>query len=168
MFDLLGWTWEYEPLDLHGYIPDFIVKPPLDEATLFEVKPFIDWPCAVGGCLCGSKDPESRTQLDEAIAKIENSGWTKAALIVGAALRTPGRLGVPEIGTPVAVGNVHWSDIGTVVVKCRRCPVHLLACDLEEFQRGHDCDDSERPALPVNPTSLWREAGNRVQWRAPR
>lgn len=26
MFDLLGWRWEYEPLDLDGYIPDFLVR----------------------------------------------------------------------------------------------------------------------------------------------
>lgn len=25
MFDQLGWTWEYEPIDLHGYIPDFYI-----------------------------------------------------------------------------------------------------------------------------------------------
>lgn len=25
MFDLLGWSWEYEPIDLNGWIPDFII-----------------------------------------------------------------------------------------------------------------------------------------------
>lgn len=25
MFDALGWKWEYEPVDLNGYIPDFYV-----------------------------------------------------------------------------------------------------------------------------------------------
>lgn len=24
-FDALGWTWDYEPLDLAGYIPDFLI-----------------------------------------------------------------------------------------------------------------------------------------------
>ncbi len=24
-FDLLGWSWEYEPFDLNGYIPDFFI-----------------------------------------------------------------------------------------------------------------------------------------------
>lgn len=24
-FDQLGWTWEYEPFDLKGWIPDFIL-----------------------------------------------------------------------------------------------------------------------------------------------
>lgn len=24
-FDLMKWSWEYEPLDLNGWIPDFVV-----------------------------------------------------------------------------------------------------------------------------------------------
>lgn len=40
-FDLIGWKWEYEPFDLPGYIPDFLIRD-LDGmgATLAEVKPF--------------------------------------------------------------------------------------------------------------------------------
>lgn len=26
LFDLLGWSWEYEPLDLNGWIPDFVLR----------------------------------------------------------------------------------------------------------------------------------------------
>ena len=25
IFDELGWSWEYQPVDLNGYIPDFII-----------------------------------------------------------------------------------------------------------------------------------------------
>lgn len=45
MFDLLKWQWEYEPLDLAGYIPDFRVKTGngqdwnLTQEYLVEVKP---------------------------------------------------------------------------------------------------------------------------------
>ena len=28
MFDQLKWNWVYEPIDLHGYIPDFIITTP--------------------------------------------------------------------------------------------------------------------------------------------
>ena len=38
-FDLLEWRWEYEPYDLAGWIPDFILIGK-DESTLVEVKPF--------------------------------------------------------------------------------------------------------------------------------
>lgn len=40
-FDLLGWRWEYEPIDLNGYIPDFILIGK-DERVLVEIKPYWD------------------------------------------------------------------------------------------------------------------------------
>jgi hypothetical protein len=36
-FEKLGWDWEYEPIDLQGYIPDFIIKFDEDE-ILIEIK----------------------------------------------------------------------------------------------------------------------------------
>lgn len=38
-FDTAGWRWEYEPLDLNGWIPDFIINPGLG-GVLVEIKPF--------------------------------------------------------------------------------------------------------------------------------
>src|SRR5438270_435970 len=37
-FDLCNWSWEYEPIDLNGWIPDFRLIG-IDK-TLVEVKPF--------------------------------------------------------------------------------------------------------------------------------
>lgn len=37
IFEKLGWNWEYEPVDLEGYIPDFIIKFG-DEDILIEIK----------------------------------------------------------------------------------------------------------------------------------
>lgn len=37
IFEKLGWNWEYEPIDLEGYIPDFIIKFG-DEDILIEIK----------------------------------------------------------------------------------------------------------------------------------
>ena len=37
IFEKLGWNWEYEAIDLNGYIPDFIVKFG-DEDFLIEIK----------------------------------------------------------------------------------------------------------------------------------
>lgn len=37
IFEKLEWNWEYEPIDLEGYIPDFIIKFD-DEAFLIEIK----------------------------------------------------------------------------------------------------------------------------------
>lgn len=38
MFTLLSWPWEYEPIDLDGYIPDFVLTFP-HKQMLVEVKP---------------------------------------------------------------------------------------------------------------------------------
>lgn len=37
LFDMCGWRWEYEPLDLAGHIPDFILH--LDRQVILECKP---------------------------------------------------------------------------------------------------------------------------------
>lgn len=40
-FDLCGWKWNYEPFDLKGWIPDFIIQG--YSTLLVEVKPHITW-----------------------------------------------------------------------------------------------------------------------------
>lgn len=47
MFDLIGWSWEYEPIDLNGWTPDFRVhwdchhsECPEGHTLLIEVKPY--------------------------------------------------------------------------------------------------------------------------------
>lgn len=37
-FDLLGWRWEYEPFDLNGWVPDFLIHGATRDA-LVEIKP---------------------------------------------------------------------------------------------------------------------------------
>jgi hypothetical protein len=176
-FDLLGWKWDYEPIDLAGYIPDFLVRRPLGELFLVEVKPFADWPCAVLGCIActpshgrSNNDPDARAMLDEAILKIQRSGWRRTAMIVGAVLADPRALGVPRLGLAVDTipGESLWFETDTVVTRCRRCPAYLAQPDIQEWGVGHDCDDSERASIPIDPTALWREAGNVVQWKAAR
>src|SRR5271170_8347915 len=66
-FDMLGWSWEYEPFELRGYIPDFALKFHLP--ILVEVK--------------AELEPE---KLKEHRVKIDASGWDKEYLIVGASL----------------------------------------------------------------------------------
>ncbi len=64
-FDLLGWPWVYEPFELAGYIPDFVLQ--FKQPLLVEVKPEL-----------------ALDALREHAGKIERSGWTGEALIVGA------------------------------------------------------------------------------------
>jgi hypothetical protein len=66
-FELLGWRAFYEPFDLDGYIPDFVLHSRNGNRTLVEVKP-----------VASISDPLFR----EAKAKIDQSGWKHDALIV--------------------------------------------------------------------------------------
>lgn len=63
-FDRLGWSWEYEPVDLNGYIPDFVL--PWNKPLLIEVKP--------------------EFYYDDLIRhgeKIYASGWNHESVVVG-------------------------------------------------------------------------------------
>lgn len=179
-FDLLKWEWDYEPLDLRGYIPDFLVRVPRQEPLLVEVKPITTWPCPVTGCNCGGE----RGDFDLWLHKIASSEPSVELLIVGAGPK-PSRTGAaPAIGRlarePVA-GDI---SVDRALVRCRRCPRYMLAEDTRGFwfhaggepvpdweqfnrQRWCDCDDSDRAAVSADPTPMWRTAGNTTQWRAP-
>ncbi len=65
MFDLLRWPWTYEPFDLEGYIPDFLLV--LEKPVLVEVKP-----------------SATLGQLRQHTAKIERTSWAGEALLLGA------------------------------------------------------------------------------------
>lgn len=63
-FDLCGWSWSYEPIDLCGWIPDFVIG---EWPTLVEIKPFFkydDW--------------------TEAKHKIIKSGCRQSVILLGA------------------------------------------------------------------------------------
>jgi len=94
-FDQCKWPWDYEPLDLHGYIPDFVLS--FRQPVLVEVKPLL-WDHSA----C------ERTAIRAAVAKIESSGWTGRALLVGARLNT-GHIGV--VRTPSGWNNATQQDV---------------------------------------------------------
>jgi len=65
VFDQLGWEYEYEPIDLKGYIPDFMLMLGRGQ-IIVEVKPAM-----------------TLDEMGDAAEKIERSGWQGEALIVG-------------------------------------------------------------------------------------
>jgi hypothetical protein len=62
-FDLCGWSWSYEPIDLNGWIPDFAIG---ERPVLVEVKPFF-----------------GEDEWDEAKAKIVASGCRQPVVLLG-------------------------------------------------------------------------------------
>lgn len=112
-FDIVDWKWDYEPIDLAGYIPDFI-----SGTTLIEVKPIVIWPCPVIGCTACNDKP--RADYDAAVEKILGSNWfgqsgLRTAVLVGA---------VPYVGRDL---SGEFPSLGRVV-------------DSDFFMPGYDFD----------------------------
>lgn len=151
MFDLLGWQWDYEPLDLGGYIPDFVLL--FDRPILVEVKPAL-----------------ARVDYAEAFTKIEASGWEHESWVVGCSVTTcsesahAGYLRHPAWGmsawwtAEIEYHRGHWTP-HTMEGGwgCRVC---------DEAERKIYCSFNDVPHKRSDLESCWREAGNRVQWRA--
>jgi hypothetical protein len=157
-FDALGWPWEYEPVDLGGYIPDFVL------------------PFEAGALLVECKPAFSLGELEEHTAKVERSGWPQQGLIVGAMLfggcdpavgllsqRTDGGLGwtSPEEQPP----DFCWEQGD--LIGCRECKRPSLYSPL----RGWCCyrcgaHGKIYGGPDFNFRRIWREAGNATQWRA--
>ena len=67
-FDFVGIGWEYEPFDVDGWMPDFLIK----------------WPAVRRGMILAEVKPI--TEFNEHTAqKIDNSGWNGKAFMLGAA-----------------------------------------------------------------------------------
>lgn len=142
-FDLLEWPWDYEPIDLRGYIPDFLIRG--KSSLLIEVK---------------GLDGPGVTR--DAQVKINRSGWAGKSIIVNSqpdSIRW--RLGAcftcPKTrGATWRAPGCYPSEAAYGV--CLSDNVCLL-CEADTFLPEID---------PADLTQLWREAGNRVQWRSPR
>ena len=156
MFDLMNWQWDYEPLDMEGYIPDFVVR--------FEYAPM----------LAEIKPAMTIQELAPLTDKIDRSGWTREVMLLGATVFMHGKCTMPCPGI-IRVGDVGdsksygWTDCimhhcdacgynsihGTRSVYCRNCGVESNAEN--EWKHAHFNDEDI--------TEMWNRAGNAVQWR---
>lgn len=139
-FDAVQWPWAYEPLDLAGYIPDFVLQ---FEACrlLVEVK-------------------STEEEIAIAKAKIEASGWEGEAMIVISGA-------TPDLGAFLEqdAQTFNWGDATAFYcLSCGRASVHSSSGDW----RCRICDASHGNAHvgAIDTAPLWAAAGNRVQWRA--
>lgn len=148
-FDSIGWPWAYEPIDLKGYIPDFVLE--FVKPLLVEVKPAM-----------------TLDELREATGKIERSGWAGEALIVGGALLEPDAVNpvLGLLGSPIGPRiGVDW-DRGRGF-RCLSCGDLSVLHESYGWQcRG--CGAGGGNAHVGDADGLveaWAAAGNRVQWR---
>lgn len=141
-FDLLGFEWNYEPIDLAGYIPDFI----LCRRVLVEVKPLL-W----------SSDPADIEVRDRARAKLigANGGRFHWVALVGSVMPNDGSIG--ECAFSSVDEDAPW----------RWYPLTMgWWQDESEFSLlGQPMLRSSKWTTSPPPSGLWREAGNLTQWR---
>jgi hypothetical protein len=186
-FDLMRWPWQYEPLDLAGYIPDFVLTFP-HAPLLAEVKPAL-----------------SRKELESFISQLDEKtqDWPNEKMLLGAALPFETGWNMPVIGllaercpvrepisseelqrrfkeavaqgrscltaleSPV-VGYKSWWE-GAVAFRCSSCGRDSLFHEYATYAcRVSGCWDGDHHLGPITGVERrWREAGNLVQWKPP-
>lgn len=148
-FTKLGWDWSYEPYDLNGYVPDFLLHMRTD--VLVEVKPFTRFDDGV---------------IAAAHEKIAGSGWAGGAIVVGA------RLHDAEDGFIAGDFSFGPAENGYegFVTWCCDCNRPTLTTDSD--QSCWLCGDAHcywngDIGRRKRVFGAWVEAGNEVQWRRP-
>jgi hypothetical protein len=151
-FDALGWPWEYEPLDLDGYLPDFVLR--------FELAPLV----------VEIKPAMQMSALVSAQQKLDRSGWTGEAIVTLGAPATPVLGYGPVLGAfreREIDGEAPWGS--AELFRCLSCGAYSPLC-CEETWRCRLCDSASGNAHighADGALELWALASNRVQWRAP-
>jgi hypothetical protein len=134
-FDELGLPWDYEPVDLDGYIPDFDLR--------FAKKPLL---VEVKGDL-GS--------IEIAKLKLDGSGWEgEAAIVVSGETARVGAFYDPEIG---------WDE--AVMGFCLACSKPTLCAEGGRWQCRGCGADARQIDWSFSPRRAWRAAQNVTQWR---
>lgn len=155
-FDLLKWRWQYEPLDLCGYIPDFVVE--FREPILFEVK---------GGVL--STDVGQSEAIRMACSKIELSGWARLAIVVGASPDFVNGVGFPRLGRFASITDGwEYSDTNACLFRCDACGNPSVNSESGSWAclRCGAHDGNRYVELMDRAELLWAEASTMTQWRA--
>lgn len=159
-FDLLGWPFEYEPLDLPGWIPDFEIRG--STPVLVEVKPYLlaDWDRETGG----------KQAIEKMARSLRRSNWNGELLLVG---REVG-LGddSPQIGLVTDCNSEVGWDVPFLAEAEMVCSysqpttydfMHRLGGNGGYVWHTRDCSNPH-----VSVARLWSEAANRVQWKPRR
>jgi hypothetical protein len=180
LFDLLGWEWEYEPFDLLGWIPDFIIKGNPD--ILVEVKPYtmtVQQQEAIDSYLFwlgeNPRHAKKHNISDEwlpTVDKILKASPIQPTLLLGGGIITgitdkyPGHY---EIGNYIyknakqKLAMIPMSLKGGKSITLHYTPVLYM---VSAYPKSHEPYLTNFPRYPLKSiTHLWKEAGNTVQWR---
>ncbi|WP_065091484.1 hypothetical protein [Rhizobium leucaenae] len=175
-FDLAGWQWDYEPFDLDGWAPDFMLKGKI--RALVEVKP-INFADTEGGAMTQAKAQAAKAFATAARVSPSFKDITEEEII--SSRRLPPQYEIMVIGNGPFV-NDSWNKwgIGVMAIEegCRgEDYADLFWGDTQyldyaarygnyRYRVGgqYDGDHHLNQIRDDTPERLWREAGNIVQW----
>ena len=166
-FDLLGWEYEYEPFDLNGWIPDFLIKgKPQD--VLVEVKPVTEFPADVAAEVWNACPKQAfRDDLDCMESDYQ-------LLIVGSSIAVKEDENGESFGWTISIGSVENETWDLAVLgRWDNSPgigFHESGGSYRDVISG-EYDGGEHKGGTVDrgyALSLWREAGNLTQWKGKR
>lgn len=158
--DALGWNWEYEPFDLAGYIPDFVVMG-TGEPALIEIKAHVS-------------RGELEAEAPKILAATEAAKWAGHVLIFGATPWCVRDADREELGPGMYLGGPSgWlNPLGWI--ECRgnhpgRCGEVAVYNSLDSFQAipcGHYDGDGHLGYPPLGyMREMWSQARNKTQWK---
>lgn len=150
IFENFGWNWDYEPIDLDGYIPDFIIIFN-DEKILIEIK----------------GDTNIWKNYKEHEEKIKKSGWKKKFAILGSVYKICENFNddCPNVGKVfyIRCDNNEWVNDDIIIRKEKR-NLWNFGGDLYVYDicGGYWKDTIE---TKKDFSTLWVKAKNSVQWK---
>jgi len=169
LFDMLGWEWEYEPIDLPGWIPDFKIKGTRN--LLVEIKPY-DISTLPWDELCQYLQDNSYELSPEWIPSVNKI------------IKSKPELDILILGNGIHVYDEETYDFGIIlesdlkwassVAPLDSIPIVLSRYDIPEYIESQSVWAVKKRAMAMFPqfpqyqfTSLWKRAGNIVQWKKP-
>jgi hypothetical protein len=160
-FDAIGWRWEYEPYDLRGYIPDFLIFGA--EPFLIEVKPY----STANECLfeqCRLPAVEGYAQLVVGIAPLLEE-WIEGNEFYDAWWAAGNLWSANQDDRDLWRGTAVWG----VCQRCGKLAVERLGfCSQPRVPCGHRESPLDLSRSQHLIEALWANARNQTQWASRR
>lgn len=146
-FDICGIKWVYEPFDLPGWSPDFLIQ----DKALVEVKPFTIPDEDLQRKIISSKPKHSVFFLGPSPINDYTIGWAIESCSECESYEVNGEYFFRESGSP-------WPEIGELVVRGDG----RIQCSGDSF--GWETEEGWFPKAKLNFTTTFNEAKNKVRF----